>query len=46
MEFLLLGSLALDGLGDRRGAEKCRLESVALFEELGEPKADEVRCRL
>ncbi|MFD5825933.1 BTAD domain-containing putative transcriptional regulator [Lentzea sp. NPDC060358] len=38
--------LALDGLGDRRGAEKCWLESVALFEELGEPKADEVRSRL
>ncbi|MEU0883447.1 BTAD domain-containing putative transcriptional regulator [Lentzea sp. NPDC005914] len=38
--------LALDGLGDRRGAEKCWLESVTLFEELGEPKADEVRGRL
>ncbi|WP_434443050.1 BTAD domain-containing putative transcriptional regulator [Lentzea sp. E54] len=38
--------LALDGLGDRRGAEKCWLESVALFEDLGEPKADEVRGRL
>ncbi|MFD4639832.1 BTAD domain-containing putative transcriptional regulator [Lentzea sp. NPDC058436] len=38
--------LALDGLGDRRGAEKCWLESVTLFEELGEPKADEVRARL
>ncbi|SER15394.1 DNA-binding transcriptional activator of the SARP family [Lentzea xinjiangensis] len=38
--------LALDGLGDRRGAEKCWIESVALFEELGEPKADEVRARL
>lgn len=38
--------LALDGLGDRRGAEKCWLESVTLFEELGEPKADEVRSRL
>ncbi|USX53106.1 AfsR/SARP family transcriptional regulator [Lentzea sp. HUAS12] len=38
--------LALDGLGDRRGAEKCWLESVALFEELGEPKAEEVRGRL
>ncbi|MEV6238453.1 BTAD domain-containing putative transcriptional regulator [Lentzea sp. NPDC051838] len=38
--------LALDGLGDRRGAEKCWLESATLFEELGEPKADEVRGRL
>ncbi|MET9231612.1 BTAD domain-containing putative transcriptional regulator [Lentzea sp. NPDC003310] len=38
--------LALDGLGDRRGAEKCWLESAALFEELGEPKAEEVRARL
>ncbi|WP_394618158.1 BTAD domain-containing putative transcriptional regulator [Lentzea sp. JNUCC 0626] len=38
--------LALDGLGDRRGAEKCWLESATLFEELGEPKADEVRARL
>ncbi|HUQ56025.1 AfsR/SARP family transcriptional regulator [Lentzea sp.] len=38
--------LALHGLGDRRGAEKCWLESVTLFEELGEPKADEVRSRL
>lgn len=37
--------LALDGIGDRRGAEKCWLESVALFEELGEPRADEVRAR-
>jgi hypothetical protein len=38
--------LALDGIGDRRGAEKCRLESAALFEELGEPRADEVRAHL
>ncbi|MFS8097649.1 tetratricopeptide repeat protein [Lentzea alba] len=38
--------LALEGLGDRRGAEKCWVESVTLFEELGEPKADEVRSRL
>lgn len=38
--------LALEGLGDRRGAEKCWLESVTLFEELGEPRADEVRSRL
>lgn len=38
--------LALDGIGDRRGAEKCWLESVTLFEELGEPRADEVRARL
>lgn len=38
--------LALNGLGDRRGAEKCWLESVTLFEELGEPRADEVRDRL
>jgi len=38
--------LALDGLGDRRGAEKCWLESATLFEELGEPRADEVRGRL
>jgi DNA-binding SARP family transcriptional activator len=38
--------LALDGLGDRRGAEKCWLESVTLFEELGEPRADEIRGRL
>ncbi|MET8764692.1 BTAD domain-containing putative transcriptional regulator [Lentzea sp. NPDC004782] len=38
--------LALDGLGDRRGAEKCWLESATLFEELGEPRADEVRGRM
>jgi DNA-binding SARP family transcriptional activator len=38
--------LALDGLGDRRGAEKCWLEAVTLFEELAEPRADEVRARL
>lgn len=38
--------LALDGLGDRQGAEKCWIESAALFDELGEPKAEEVRGRL
>ncbi len=38
--------LALDGLGEQPGAEKCWLESLTLFEELGDPKVDEVRGRL